>query len=109
MIGRCAEEAARNNLGLETMVAAAQAFCPVDSGALLGSIRAERVGPLESVLAAGGLQYINPRTMRPVLYAEYVHEGTSTTPAHPFLLQALLLERQNLLQRILWDSGALMQ
>ncbi len=109
MIGRCTEEAARNNLGLETMVAAAQALCPVDTGALRGSIRAERVSPLESVLAAGGLQYINYRTMKPVLYAEYVHEGTSTMPARPFLLQAVLLERQNLLQRILWDSGELMQ
>ena len=109
MIGRCAEEAARSNLGLETMVAAAQALCPFDTGALLGSIRAERVGPLESVLAAGGIQYVNYRTMKPVLYAECVHEGTSTTPACPFLLQAVLLERGNLLQRIMWDSGALMQ
>jgi hypothetical protein len=108
MISPSIEKAAENALNLDLMVLAAKAFCPVDTGALMSSVRAERKGPLESDLVAGGIQYINIKTMQPVLYAEYVHDGTSTTPARPFLLQAVLLERQRMLQRILEESGMMM-
>lgn len=108
MISPSIEKAVENALSLDLMVLAAKAFCPVDTGALMGSIRAERKGPLESDLVAGGIQYINIKTMQPVLYAEYVHDGTTTMPARPFLLQAVLLERQRMLQRILEESGMMM-
>jgi len=108
MISPSIEKAAENALNLDFMVLAAKAFCPVDTGALMGSIRAERKGPLESDLVAGGIQYINLKTMQPVLYAEYVHDGTTTMPGRPFLLQAVLLERQRMLQRILEESGMMM-
>jgi len=75
------------------MLAAAQSFCPVDTGALLGSIRWELRGPHEAALIAGGMSYVNPRTGRPVDYARHVHDGTSRMPARPFLLQAVLQER----------------
>ena len=86
-------EAATLTLQMPWMVAAAKSFCPVDTSALMGSIRAERRGPYATALVAGGLQYINPRTLRPVDYARYVHDGTSRVPARPFLLQAVLAER----------------
>jgi len=86
-------EAAALTLQIPRMVAAAKSFCPVDTSALMGSIRAERRGPYATALVAGGLQYINPRTLRPVDYARYVHDGTSRVPARPFLLQAVLAER----------------
>jgi hypothetical protein len=75
------------------MLAAAQSLCPVDTGALLGSIRWELRGPHGAALIAGGLGYVNPRTGRPVDYARHVHDGTSRMPARPFLLQAVLQER----------------
>jgi len=86
-------EAATLTLQMPWMQAAAQSFCPVDTGALLGSIRWEIRGPYEAALVAGGLNYVNPRTGRPVDYARYVHDGTSRMPARPFLLQAVLQER----------------
>ena len=85
--------AAQSSLSLQHVVTAARSFCPVDTGALSASVRAEVRGPYETALVAGGAQYINPRTMRPVDYARVVHEGTSRTPARPFLLQAILQER----------------
>jgi hypothetical protein len=85
-------EAAWAALGLEEAVPIAKALCPVDTGALAGSIRVERTGPLGSALVAGGSEYTNPRTGRPVDYAAVVHEGTSGRPARPFLRQALLIE-----------------
>jgi len=86
-------EAASLTLQMPWMLAAAQSFCPVDTGALLSSIRWEIRGPHEAALVAGGLNYVNPRTGRPVTYARHVHDGTSRTPARPFLLQAILQER----------------
>ena len=87
------EEAAQMALQMPSMVATAKAFCPVDTGTLMASIRAETRGALSVTLVAGGGGYINPRTGRPVDYARSIHEGTSRTPARPFLLQAVLSER----------------
>jgi len=86
-------EAATLTMQMPWMLAAAQSFCPVDTGALLGSVRWELRGPHEAALVAGGLGYINPRTGRPVDYARHVHDGTSRMPARPFLLQAVIQER----------------
>ncbi len=101
-------DASKESLGLDRMVLAAKAYCPVYTGALMASIRAERRGPLESALIAGGGGYVNPRTMRPVDYARHVHEGTSWMPARPFLLQAVLSERIRLAREILERSGGLL-
>ena len=86
-------EAAKLTLQMPWMEAAAKSFCPVDTAALLSSIRWELRGPYEAALIAGGMGYINPRTGRPVDYARYVHDGTSRMPARPFLLMAVLQER----------------
>ena len=94
-------EAAALTLHEPWMLAAAQSFCPVDTGALLGSIRWELRGPHEAALIAGGLGYVNPRTGRPVDYARHVHDGTSRMPARPFLLQAVLQERLRYAREIL--------
>ena len=93
MIPQKIEAAAQATLGMPFMVAAAKAFCPVDTGALMSSIRAEMRGDLSAALVAGGGGYVNPRTGMPVDYARYVHDGTSRVPARPFLLQAVLAER----------------
>jgi len=87
------EEAAQMALQMPSMVAAAKAFCPVNTGALMTSIRAEAKVALSAALVAGGGGFINPRTGRPVDYARHVHDGTSHMPARPFLLQAVLSER----------------
>ena len=86
-------EAATLIMQMPWMLAAAQSFCPVDTGALLGSVRWELRGLHEAALVAGGLGYINPRTGRPVDYARHVHDGTSRMPARPFLLMAVIQER----------------
>ena len=86
-------EAAKFTLQMPWMEAAAKSFCPVDTAALMGSIRAEMRGPYAMALVAGGGDFINPRTGRPVDYARYVHDGTSRMPAKPFLLMAVLQER----------------
>jgi len=87
-------EAAQTTLQIPFMVAAAKSFCPVDTGALMDSIRAESRGPYEAALVAGGGGFINPRTGREVDYAIPVHEGTSRMPARPFFLQAVIQERE---------------
>lgn len=86
-------EASTLTLQMPWMLAAAQSFCPVDTAALLSSIRWELRGPHEAALIAGGLGYFNPRTGLPVDYARYVHDGTSRMPARPFLLMAVIQER----------------
>jgi len=93
MIPHKIEGAAQATLGMPFMVAAAKAFCPVDTGSLMASVRAEMRGDLSAALVAGGGGYVNPRTGRPVDYARHVHDGTSRLPARPFLLQAVLAER----------------
>jgi len=86
-------EAASLTLQMPWMVTAAKSFCPIDTGALMASIRAEPRGPLAVALVAGGGGHVNPRTGRAVDYACHVHDGTSRMPARPFLLQAVLQER----------------
>ena len=93
-------EAATLTLQMPRMVAAAKSFCPVDTSALMSSIRGEMRGPHEAALVAGGGGYINPRTGREVDYARHVHDGTSRMPARPFLLQAVLQERLRLLREM---------
>lgn len=91
-------------LMLQYMVATAKTLCPVDTGALMSSIRWERRGPYEAALIAGGGGFINPRTGREVDYARYVHDGTSRMPARPFLLQAIILNRLMFIQRALQET-----
>lgn len=86
-------EAATLSLQMPWMEAAAKAFCPVETGTLMGTIRWVLRGAYEAALIAGGLQYINPKTGRPVDYARYVHEGTSKMAPRPFLLQAIIQQR----------------
>jgi hypothetical protein len=87
------QEAADVALELPLMLEFARAFCPVHTGALRGSIRVERPGPLQAKLVAGGGGYVNPLTGREVDYARHVHDGTSRIPARPFLLQGVLAGR----------------
>ena len=93
MLPRKIGEATSVVLQMPWMEAAAKAFCPADTGALMGSIRAEMRGPHTMALVAGGGGHINPRTGRPVDYARHVHDGTSRMPPRPFLLQAVIQER----------------
>ena len=93
MLPRKIGEATSVVLQMPWMEAAAKAFCPADTGALMGSIRAEMRGPHKMALVAGGGGHINPRTGRPVDYARHVHDGTSRMPPRPFLLQAVIQER----------------
>ena len=92
-------------LGQPWLEASAKSFCPVDTSALMGSIRTDRRGPHAIALVAGGAGYINPRTGRPVDYARHVHDGTSRVPARPFLLQAAIMERLRYLREILRRTG----
>jgi HK97 gp10 family phage protein len=80
-------------LDLGGIVELARALCPVDTGALASSIRAERRGPGEAAVVAGGDGFVNPRTGRPVDYASAVHDGTSRLPPRPFLEQAVQAQR----------------
>jgi len=98
-------EAVSVTLGQPWLEASAKAFCPVDTGALMGSIRTEQRGPYAIALVAGGAGYFNPRTGRPVNYARHVHDGTSRMPARPFLLQAVIMERLRYLHEILRKTG----
>jgi hypothetical protein len=98
-------EAVSVTMGQPWLEASAKAFCPVDTSALMGSIRTELRGPHTIALVAGGTGYINPRTGRPVDYARHVHDGTSRMPARPFLLQAVIMERLRYLREILRSTG----
>lgn len=91
-------------LQLQYMVATAKALCPIDTGALMASIRWERRARYEAALIAGGGGFINPRTGREVDYARYVHDGTYRMPARPFLLQAIILNRLRFIQRALYGT-----
>jgi HK97 gp10 family phage protein len=102
-LGRLQEAISRSAssiLELEGVVDSARAFCPVDTGALASSIRAERRGPTDAALVAGGGGLINPRTGRPVDYAVAVHDGTSGQPPRPFLEQALYEQRMVLAEEM---------
>ena len=93
MIPQKIEEAAQVTLQMPFMVAAAKAFCPMDTGALMASIRAEMREGLSAALVAGGAGYVNPRTGMPIDYARHVHDGTSRVPPRPFHLQSVISER----------------
>jgi len=101
LLPRKIQEATATVLRLPWFEASAKAFCPVDTAALMSSIRAEVRGPHEMALKAGGGGFVNPRTGREVDYARYVHDGTSRMPARPFLLQTVLLERERYLREML--------
>ncbi len=79
----------------------AKAWCPVSSGALRDSIRVERPNPRDAKLMAGGLDYLNPDTGKPIDYARFVHDGTSKMAPRPFLLQALIAEKHNIAKGII--------
>jgi len=104
MIPQSLQEAADLCLQLPRMVTFARAFCPVRTGALRDSVRVERPSLLTAKLVAGGGGHVNPLTGREVDYARHVHDGTSRTPARPFLLQAVLAERLNTGREILYRA-----
>jgi len=105
MIPQSLQEAADLCLQLPRMLTFARAFCPVRTGALRGSIRVERSSRLSAKLVAGGGGHVNPLTGREVDYARHVHDGTSRTPARPFILQAVLAERLNTGREILYRTA----
>lgn len=95
---------AQEMLKLRGLIDQAKSFCPVSSGSLRESIRIERRTQLSSSIVAGGSQFINPFTGRPVDYARQVHDGTSRVPPRPFLRQAMAVSRQ-LLGRVMIDKS----
>ena len=84
----------------------AKALCPVDTGSLRRSIRAEEYPPQVNVyrihVVAGG-KIINPKTRRPVDYAAYPEYGTSRMAPRPYLRPALEQNR-SLLREALMDG-----
>lgn len=74
-------------LQLPKVLGLAKTFCPVQTGALRETSRVERPGATTAKLVAGN-DIID--------YAVHVHDGTSTQPPQPFLLQALIAERNNI-------------
>jgi len=107
LLPRKISEATATVLQLPWYEASARAFCPVDTAALMSSIRTEVRGPHEIALIAGGGGFINPRTGRKVDYARFVHDGTSRMPARPFMMQAVLLERERYLREMLNVSAGM--
>jgi hypothetical protein len=105
LIPQALQEAAGLCLQLPRMVTYAKAFCPVQTGALRDSIRVDRPSHLAAKLVAGGGGYFNPLTGREVDYARHVHDGTSRTPARPFLLQAILAEKMATGREILYRGA----
>jgi len=105
LIPQTLQEAADLCLQLPRMVTFAKAFCPVRTGALKDSVRVERPSLLAAKLVAGGGGHVNPLTGREVDYARHVHDGTSRTPARPFLLQAVLAERLATGREILYRAA----
>ena len=95
------ESAVEECLDLGNMLFWARMFCPVKSGSLRDTIRAYRISPTSTVLLAGGWEYINTETGKPVDYARYVHDGTSRQVAQPFFIQAVEMEKDNLRRAIL--------
>ena len=100
-------EATANVLRLTWFEDTAKSLCPVDTSALLSSIRTEARGLHEVALVAGGGGFANPRTGREVDYAREVHDGTSRMPARPFLVQAVLLERERYLGEMLAETAGM--
>ena len=104
LIPQTLQEAADLCLQLPRMLTFARAFCPVRTGALRDSVRVERPSLFTAKLVAGGGGHVNPLTGREVDYARHVHDGTSRTPARPFILQAVLVERLNTGREILYRA-----
>jgi len=100
-------EATANVLRLPWFENTAKSLCPVDTSALLSSIRTEARGLHEVAIVAGGGGFTNPRTGRDVDYAREVHDGTSRMPPRPFLLQAVLLERERYLREMLAETAGM--
>jgi len=100
-------EATANVLCLPWFEDTAKSLCPVDTLALLSSIRTEARGLHEVAIVAGGGGFANPRTGREVDYARDVHDGTSRMPPRPFLLQAVLLERERYLREMLAETAGM--
>lgn len=100
-------EATANVLRLPWFEESAKSLCPVDTSALLSSIRTEARGLHEVAIVAGGGGFTNSRTCREVDYARQVHDGTSRMPARPFLLQAVLLERERYLGEMLAETAGM--
>ncbi len=100
-------EATTNVLRLPWFEDTARSLCPVDTSALFSSIRTEARGPHEVAIVAGGGGFTNPRTGREVDYAREVHDGTSRMPARPFLLQAVLIERERYLKEMLAETAGM--
>ncbi len=82
-------------LQLPRMLELARLFCPVQTGSLRDTIRVDRPSSTSAKLVAGDEM---------VDYAAHVHEGTTTQPAQPFLLQALIAERSNVSRDILREA-----
>ena len=53
-----------------------------------------------AMIKVGGMEYINPRTGRPVNYAQAVHDGTRYMVARPFLTDAIAMN-EGYLQAVL--------
>ena len=104
LLNRAIQGSVDQALMLESMVSMAKVFCPVDTGALQGSIRAERREPYTAMLVAGGADYIHPKTGKSVDYAVHVHEGTSRMPARPFLTQAVQREKLPWARKVLTET-----
>jgi len=84
----------------------AKALCPVDTGSLQRSIRAEEYPPevnIYRIFVVAGGKIINPKTRKKVDYAAYVEYGTSRAPAQPFLRPALEQNRP-LLREVLMNG-----
>jgi hypothetical protein len=105
MIPQTLQEAADLCLQLPRMLTFAKAFSPVHTGALRDSIRVDRPSMLSAKLVAGGGGHVNPLTGREVDYARHVHDGTSRTPARPFLLQAVLAEKMATGREIIYRAA----
>ena len=101
LLSRNIELAVLSELDLTEAERKAREFCPVLSGSLRDTIRVQRFGPTISLLIAGGLNFINKFTGKPVDYAQAVHNGTSKQTAQPFLLQAMLSEQLEIPMRII--------
>ena len=107
LVSEKVSEATSNVLRLPWFEEAAKSLCPVETSALFSSIRTEARGSHEIAIVAGGGGFANPMTGREVDFARHVHDGTSRSPARPFLLQAVLLERERYLREMLAETAGM--
>ncbi|MBC8223607.1 hypothetical protein H8E65_03390, partial [Candidatus Bathyarchaeota archaeon] len=76
-------EATANVLRLPWFEESARSLCPVDTSALLSSIRTEARGLHEVAIVAGGGGAANSRHRREGGHAPQGHDGASRAPARP--------------------------